>query len=652
MIHRHGPIPVSAVCGIRCMSTNDDRPTRSSFVLRLRLTHALSLVLAILLASAALSHNQALAATPEQPVVSAATAVTGTTATLHGEINPGSSIEAVNYLFFYGPGVAACGGGVLRAPESFGFAEGSHVAVSAPLTNLVGNTEYTFCLDVFNAEFAESVSVSQQFTTPPIAPVIVSEGSSGITPFDAALEAVISPENQAATYRFEYGTDAELNGATTVGAASIPAGTEDRTVGPIDLGGALKPATVYFFRVVTHNATGETIGPIEQFTTLTAEPPAVLAEGATGVSASGVTLEATINPNFQHTTCHFQYVKESGLGGFLETEYAAATETPCVPEDLGHGTVGMSASTILAGLAAGTTYHYRVAVVNATGSSFGPDQTFTTITTPTATLGDARNIFRRAATLTGVVNPSGASTTYHFVYIDQAGYEAGLIESPANPYSQARSTSELAAGSGYAPQTVGPVFLNELRPGVTYHYALIASNTVGTVRSNDRSFITAPPMPPLAVTGGVVDVTPYAVTLVGQVDTRGLVTKIQFELGTGSGHGTVENASLRPGSEVGTWAEYESRLPTGLQPGTTYYYRVLASNEDGSVGGAERAFTTTPVPEAADVMPLAPTVTFPWYAFPGPLVTVRPTARHLRHHRGGRHIRHRRRGRRARREGG
>jgi FG-GAP-like repeat/FG-GAP repeat len=85
-------------------------------------------------------------------------------------------------------------------------------------------------------------------------------------------------------------------------------------------------------------------------------------------------------------------------------------------------------------------------------------------------------------------------------------------------------------------------------------------------------------------------------TLNGTVDPRGLRTSYRFEYGTTAGYGSStgwSDAGYAPGA-VG-----KSATVNGLQPGTTYHYRIVASNVMGTEYGGDVAFTLRDV--ASDV---------------------------------------------------
>lgn len=91
------------------------------------------------------------------------------------------------------------------------------------------------------------------------------------------------------------------------------------------------------------------------------------------------------------------------------------------------------------------------------------------------------------------------------------------------------------------------------------------------------------------------DVEPSTATLFAYIATGGLATSYSFEYGTSATYGS--SAPLPEGQIEA--AEQEARVHvriSGLEPATTYHYRVVASNADGTVEAADRTFTTMPLP--------------------------------------------------------
>ncbi len=96
--------------------------------------------------------------------------------------------------------------------------------------------------------------------------------------------------------------------------------------------------------------------------------PTVATGGASSLTQSSATLNATVNPNGEA-------VSYCGLEYGTSTSYTSSV--PCTPSP-GSGASPVAVSASVAGLGADTTYHFRIVAANATDLSEGADQTFTT----------------------------------------------------------------------------------------------------------------------------------------------------------------------------------------------------------------------------------------------------------------------------------
>jgi hypothetical protein len=101
-----------------------------------------------------------------------------------------------------------------------------------------------------------------------------------------------------------------------------------------------------------------------------ASAPTVSTAGSSSATFSTVILNGFVNAHGQPTTYAFQYGTTSAYGG----------ETPLAPA--GNGTITIKVSESATGLQPATVYHYRVVAVNATGTTFGKDRTFSTAKIP------------------------------------------------------------------------------------------------------------------------------------------------------------------------------------------------------------------------------------------------------------------------------
>lgn len=109
---------------------------------------------------------------------------------------------------------------------------------------------------------------------------------------------------------------------------------------------------------------------IDEFRVYTCVPPpapAVVTLPATGISASGATLNGTVNPNSLSTTALFDYG--------LTTAYGFQVPVAVQP---GSGIADVPIAASVSGLSCGQPYHARAVATNLTGTTNGNDITFQT----------------------------------------------------------------------------------------------------------------------------------------------------------------------------------------------------------------------------------------------------------------------------------
>ena len=96
---------------------------------------------------------------------------------------------------------------------------------------------------------------------------------------------------------------------------------------------------------------------------------------------------------------------------------------------------------------------------------------------------------------------------------------------------------------------------------------------------------------PTAVTNNATNIASTSATLNGTVNPNNSSTSVIFEYGTTITYGNSINAAQNPVS--GTTGINVSTNLTGLQPNTTYHYRVKATNNGGVSNGNDISFSTT-----------------------------------------------------------
>ena len=144
---------------------------------------------------------------------------------------------------------------------------------------------------------------------------------------------------------------------------------------------------------------------------------------------------------------------------------------------------------------------------------------------------------------------------------------------------------------------------SSLVPNQEYDFRLVALNNVGRAESPNLRF-TAPEReaPPTAFANPPSETSRSAFTLKGDVYAGGLPTSYRFELGKTLAYGTnlpAGEGTLAGGERVvGVEA-----LASGLQPDTTYHYRVVAKNALGEAKSIDQVFTTLPEAPSATATP-------------------------------------------------
>ncbi len=226
-------------------------------------------------------------------------------------------------------------------------------------------------------EVGEGAHVSV-LALPPPGPLVLSgsERVDQVLPVSAVAHALVNAEGPAATsYHFDYGPT-EAYGSSTTPVELTGAPFEDQPAqGTLE---DLSPATVYHFRVVVTKGTQTAFGPDEKFTS--APAVSVEDESVSQVSSSSARLETVLNAHGLSSRFHFQYGTTTAYG----------LSAPEPEGDAGSSSSGASLSVTVEGLAAGSTYHYRVIAHNALGEVTGSDRTFTTQGVVPAGLADGR----------------------------------------------------------------------------------------------------------------------------------------------------------------------------------------------------------------------------------------------------------------------
>ena len=205
---------------------------------------------------------------------------------------------------------------------------------------------------------------------------------------------------------------------------------------------------------------------------------------------------------------------------------------------------------------------------------------FVPYTLPAITLTEPTNIERTSVTLNGHIDPGSGPGTEVINCRFEYGYDTsyGLGSVPCEPASHFTSVTDVS------------VLLPGLTQGTRYHYRLSAENARGEGFHTGDAVISSAEAPTFEnVTA--TDVTATTATLAAGINPNGRDTRYHFEYGTTTAYGESS-----PELDIGSGTDpvpVEARLEN-LERGTTYHFRLVASNSEGSSSSEDQTFDFYP----------------------------------------------------------
>lgn len=390
---------------------------------------------------------------------------------------------------------------------------------SQSVTGLTAGTTYYYRVRAVGA--GGTTANSNVITTLTVPPNPVA--SAGTLMTTTTFQANWSAATSATSYRLDVAND--IGFTSILGSynnLNIPSGTLQAVSG-------LTAGNTYYYRVRAVNASGTSSnsGTI----TVLLISPAPVNSASTSITNTGFTINWAITNG-------------------------AASYRLDVDDDSGFGSMNVNNLTVagtssaVSGLAANTTYYYRVRAFNATGTSANSTtaNTKTATNAPVASAGTAMTASSFTANWASVTG----ATNYSLDVANDAGFSSIL--------------------GGYNNLTVASTSQNVtgLTAGNTYYYRVRANNPSASPSSSTITVLLIPPAPvaTAATAPSVTDFTANWNAANGAVNYRLDVSTDNFSTFF-SPYNDLTVAGL-------------SQLVTGLSSGTTYQYRVRAVNASGT----------------------------------------------------------------------
>ena len=190
------------------------------------------------------------------------------------------------------------------------------------------------------------------------------------------------------------------------------------------------------------------------------------------------------------------------------------------------------------------------------------------------------------ATLHGEIDPEETNeAAYYFEY------------GPTPTFVESTSSTSVPAVNAFVPATAS---LTGLQPATEYSYRLVGTNSSGLLeRSETGTFETLSAQPEVS---GVeaIDVTSDSVVFRGFVNPLSSATSFRFEYGATATYGHVLPEVPMATTDVPTEVQ---EAASGLEPGRTYHFRIVANGLGGEGVSVDQTFATPPAPTHPETPP-------------------------------------------------
>ena len=396
-------------------------------------------------------------------------------------------------------------------------------------------------------------------------PTVSLDSATNVDAETATIRGTVNANGNATRMTVEYSTSATFTSSTSVSVFTVLRdGNYSPVAIPTDLS-SLAPRTTYYARLTATNTFGSTVSNAISFTTLGTEPT-VTGLNITDITGNEANMSVSVNPGRLSTASVLEY----------STDNTFVTNVNTVPLSSTRGPDTQVLTTSLSNLRARTTYYTRVTSTNQLGSTTSPTESF-------ATIGD----LPRAA----LSSLESALTSVSATVTVDTGLLSGTVYLEASTNRSFENSSSSNVGTFYSGgPTRHTLTVSGLSNRTDYFIRAKATNELGSFTTAIQTMRTAGGIPVI----GSVTITPSTSTasLSASIDTTGLDTFVTADVSTKADFSDSTEYFLYSGTTSG---EHRATLKN-LVPRVTYYLRVIATNDSGTVLNATKTFmAVTPV---------------------------------------------------------
>jgi sugar lactone lactonase YvrE len=219
---------------------------------------------------------------------------------------------------------------------------------------------------------------------------------------------------------------------------------------------------------------------------------------------------------------------------------------------------------------------------------FGP-----AVPLPTVTTEDASALATTTATLHGKVNPEGKQLTdCHFDYVTETAFNSTAFTDLSSGGS-APCVPDAASIPADSISHAVSADVSGLTANTTYHFRLVASTVEGAANGGDRNLTTAIGAPTIDQQS-VEIVGSTDATLSARINPKGAPTTYHVEYGATASYGQSTPESAPIGFQSDDSNHSVSVHIGGLNPGTAYHFRFVATSLVDKTEGSDTSFATYP----------------------------------------------------------